>query len=230
VADVTRVDADLGVVVAYGRIIPSSVLDVLAVVNLHFSLLPRWRGAAPVERALLAGDDRTGVCVMDVAEALDEGDVYARAEVVIGPDATLDSLRGELVDLGTALLLTGLRDGFGPPVPQQGEPVYAAKITQDDKHLDFTRPAEMVRRVVSLGGAWTTFRGKRFKIHAVRVLDGRTSAPGSIAPASDGVGPRAGTSEGWVELVEVQPEGRPKMAAIDWARGARLESADRLGS
>lgn len=230
IADVARVDADLGVVVAYGRIIPTSVLDALPMLNLHFSLLPRWRGAAPVERALLAGDERTGVCVMDVAEALDEGDIYATAEVVIGPDATLQSLRGELVELGTELLLTGLRDGFGPPVPQQGEPVYAAKITQADKHLDFTRPAEMVRRVVSLGGAWTTFRGKRFKIHAVRVLDGPTPDPCSIVPPTEGVGPRVATAAGWVELIEVQPEGKPKMAAIDWARGARLGSADRLGS
>ncbi len=230
VVDVVGVDVDLGIVVAYGKIIPTSVLDVLPMLNLHFSLLPRWRGAAPVERALLAGDAHSGVCVMDVAEALDEGDIYARAEVAIGADATLQSLRDELVALGTDLLLTGLRDGFGPPEPQQGDAVYAAKITQEDRRLDFTQSAEMVRRVVSLGDAWTTFRGRRFKIWAVRILEGPASEPGRLSPPSDGVGPRVATADRWVELVEVQLEGKAKSAATDWARGARLEPGDRLGS
>ncbi|MBS1848914.1 MAG: methionyl-tRNA formyltransferase [Actinobacteria bacterium] len=230
-ADVGDAGADLGVVVAYGRIIPTALLDVVPMINLHFSLLPRWRGAAPVERALLAGDERTGVCIMDVAEALDEGDVYARAEVVIGSDATLESLRSELVDLGTGLLLTGLRDGFGPPVPQSGDVSYAAKITQDDKRLDFATGAEMIRRVVSLGGAWTTFRSKRLKVWAVASRsDGEPVAdPGTLLGPVQGIGPRVAAGGEWVELLQVQPEGKPRMAAVDWARGARLGPAERLG-
>ncbi len=98
--DVLDVGADLGVVVAYGRIIRPHVLDALPMVNLHFSLLPRWRGAAPVERAILAGDERTGVCVMAVEEGLDTGGIYATAEVPIGPDQTADELRTELVEPG----------------------------------------------------------------------------------------------------------------------------------
>jgi len=229
VRDLLEVEADLGVVVAFGRIIPSAVLDVLPMVNLHFSLLPRWRGAAPVERALLAGDTHTGVCVMDVVEALDEGDVYARAEVAIGPDATLASLRADLVALGTDALLTGLREGFGPPVPQEGEVTYAAKITAQDRHLDFAASSETIRRVVAVGGAWTTFRGRRFKVHAIRVAGGPGGEPGVIDATGD-VGPLVATGDGRIELVEVQPENRAKMHASDWARGARLAPGDRLGS
>ena len=229
VREVVGVGADLGVVVAFGRIIPTSVLDVLPMVNLHFSLLPRWRGAAPVERALLAGDTHTGVCVMDVAEALDEGDVYACAEVTIGPDATLESLRAELVALGTDALSTGLREGFGPPVPQVGEVTYAAKITTEDRHLDFSASSETVRRIVAVGGAWTTFRGKRFKVHAVRVVGGPGGEPGMIDVTGNG-GPTVATGDGRIELVEVQPENKATMHATDWVRGARLAPGDRLGS
>ncbi len=228
VGDVAAVEADLGVVVAFGRIVPTAVLDLLPMLNLHFSLLPRWRGAAPVERALLAGDTRTGVCVMEVAEALDEGDVYARVEVPIGPESTLESLRGELVAVGTDALLDGLADGFGPPVPQEGEVTYAAKITAEDRRLDFSASSETVRRVVAVGGAWTTFRGKRFKVHAIRVVAGSGGEPGTIDDRGDG-GPVVATGQGRVELVEVQPENRSRMAGSDWARGARLATGDRLG-
>ncbi len=231
VDDVVDAGADLGVVVAFGRLIPTSVLDVLPMCNLHFSLLPRWRGAAPVERALLAGDEVTGVCVMDVAEGLDEGDVYARAEVPIGADATLASLRAELVRVGTDLLLAGLAEGFGPPEPQTGEVTYAAKLTAADRRIDFAAGAEMVRRVVSLGDAHTTFRSGRFKIWQVRPVDpGLDPAPSGTLVVQPGfTGPLVAAGTGWVELVEVQPEGRARMAAADWARGARLEPGDRLG-
>lgn len=229
--DATRVGADLGVVVAYGRIIPTAVLDALPLVNLHFSLLPRWRGAAPVERALLAGDTETGVCLMDVVDALDEGDVFASRTVPIGPWSTLESLRDELVRAGTELLLDGLANGFGAPVAQQGEAVYAHKITPDDLHLDFTRPGDVVRRVVAVGGAWTTFRGRRFKIHAVGLGEGDTTGvtPGVLeGPRSKGGAPRVATGDSWLELDQVQPEGKAVMAGAQWGAGARLESGDRF--
>jgi methionyl-tRNA formyltransferase len=155
---------ELGVVVAYGRLIKPHVFEAIPMINVHFSLLPRWRGAAPLERAILAGDERTGVCVMDIEEGLDTGGVYRCAEVPIGPDVTADELRAQLVDVGTALILEVLENGLGAPVPQDGEPVYARKIDPSELELDWTRPAVELHRLVRLGGAWTTHNGKRLKV------------------------------------------------------------------
>ncbi len=129
--DVAGVGVELAVVVAYGRIIPATLLAQVPMVNLHFSLLPRWRGAAPVERAILAGDRETGVCLMKLEEGLDTGPVYARRVVPIGSDADLAALRAELVELGSALLVESLAGGLaGLPVPepQEGEPTIASKV------------------------------------------------------------------------------------------------------
>ncbi len=221
-ADALEVDADLGVVVAYGRLIRLEVLERLAMVNLHFSLLPRWRGAAPVERALLAGDERTGVCLMEVAEALDEGGIYRMQERAVGPSDTLDSLRSALVEMGTSMLVDALERGLGAPTPQVGEPVYAHKIDPDELHLDPTRPAVLLDRVIRLGGAWVTFRHKRLRVWRAEVVaDG--PAPGII---DDGV---LGTGSGGLRLLEVQPEGRQRMPATAWLNGARPTLDDRLG-
>lgn len=197
VDDVLTADAELGVVVAYGRIIRPHVLAELPMVNLHFSLLPRWRGAAPVERALLAGDDVTGVCVMAVEEGLDTGGVYAVEEVPIGPTTTAAELRHQLVEVGTRLLVDTLAAGLGEPEPQHGEPTYAAKIDPDELRIDWTLPVGRIDRLIRLGGAWTTFRGSRVKIHEAQVEDGR------IVP------------------VVVQPENKPRMAYDAWRNGAR---------
>ena len=143
----------------------------LAMVNLHFSLLPRWRGAAPVERAILAGDPETGVDVMAVEEGLDTGGIYAEARVQIDDDITLAELRGLLVERGTRLLLDLLRDGIGEPRPQVGEPTYAAKIEPHEHELDWLQPAMQLARVVRLGEAWTTFRGRRLKVHRAHAVE-----------------------------------------------------------
>jgi len=195
--DVLAVEAELGVVVAYGRIIKPHVLDHLAMINLHFSLLPRWRGAAPVERALLEGDAETGVCVMAVEEGLDTGGVYARAVVAVPDGAAADDLRHLLVDVGTKLLVDTLATGLGEAQAQIGEPVYAAKITPDELRIDWNAPAEQIDRLLRLGGAWTTWRGARFKIHAADLVDG------ILTPTI------------------VQPEGKPRMAYLDWRNGAQ---------
>ena len=161
--DVADAGVELAVVVAYGRIIPASLLARVPMVNLHFSLLPRWRGAAPVERALLAGDDETGVCLMKVEEGLDTGPVYGRLVVPIGPDEDLATLRDELVTAGCALLVAALADGAAGlpvPVPQSGEATIAPKVTPDDLRLAWEEPAAQLHRVVRLGRAWTTFRGR----------------------------------------------------------------------
>lgn len=217
VDDVLDADADLGVVVAFGRIIKPHVLAELPMVNLHFSLLPRWRGAAPVERAVLAGDAETGVDLMVVEEGLDTGAVYERVRLGIGPDETADELRGRLVDAGTELLVRRLRDGLGTPDPQVGEPVYAHKIGPDDLHIDWSAPAQHIHRQVRVGGAWTTLDGERFKIW-------RTS----LQPTGAGVLHPTGTEP--IELLEVQPAGKRRMDALAWANGARWSTDDRLGT
>jgi methionyl-tRNA formyltransferase len=217
VADVVDTDAELGVVVAFGRLIKPPVLEAVPMVNLHFSLLPRWRGAAPVERAILAGDDRTGVDLMVVEEGLDTGGIYRRVEVPIGADDTLEELRGRLVDEGTTILVDALQRGLPAPEPQVGEPTYAAKIEPAELHLDWTAPAVDIHRRVRVGGAWTTHHGKRLKVW-------RTHVP----PTGDG--PTVPAGDGPVELVEVQPEGRSRMSAVEWARGARWQPGDGLGS
>jgi methionyl-tRNA formyltransferase len=223
---VATVDAELGVVVAYGRIIPVRLLQALPMVNLHFSLLPRWRGAAPVERALLAGDPVTGVCVMDVAEGLDTGGIHDCAEVPIGPDTTAEELRAELVRVGTDLLVRTLERGLGVASPQPADGVtYAEKLRTEDRRLDWERPAEELHRVVRVGGAWTTFRGKRLKVVAAALApDAPGGAPGALV---SGTLVRCGV--GALELLEVQPEGKAPMAAVDWANGAH-PAGEHLGS
>ncbi len=216
-------DIDLAVVVAYGRIIPTSLLERVPMVNLHFSLLPRWRGAAPVERALLAGDSRTGVCLMEVSEGLDTGDIFDVVEVDIAEDDTLDTLRSRLVDLGTAMVLRALTDGFGEPQPQIGEPLHAAKIAPSELELDWNASAQVMSRVIRLGGAWTTFRGRRLKVWSARVLPRTDLTSGCI----DGV--VVGTADGALELLEVQIEGRGRVTATEWRNGAQPTTEDRLG-
>jgi methionyl-tRNA formyltransferase len=186
------------------------VLDVIPMVNLHFSLLPRWRGAAPVERAILAGDDVTGVCVMALEEGLDTGGVYARREVRIGPETTAAELRLELVEVGTRLLIdtltAPLSEWIEHPESQRGEVTYAAKFTPADFEIDWTKPTIDIHRLIRVGGAWTTFRGKRLKINEARHIDGR------IVP------------------VVVQPEGKPPMSFDAWHRGARPRPDELFGA
>lgn len=217
--------ADLGVVVAYGRLIRPHLLAALPMVNLHFSLLPRWRGAAPVERAILAGDDRSGVCLMAVEEGLDTGGVYARATVGIRRESTAADLRQQLVIVGTRLLVDSLRAGLGAPEPQVGDVTYADKLTADDLRLGWERPAVELHRVVRVGGAWTVFRGTRLKVVQAEAFD---EEPGPGRPG-ELHGARVTTASGTLALLDVQPEGRGVMPFAAWANGARPESGERLG-
>jgi methionyl-tRNA formyltransferase len=222
VDDVLDTDAELGVVVAYGRLIKPHVLERVPMVNLHFSLLPRWRGAAPVERAILAGDTETGVDLMELEEGLDTGPVYAEERVDIGADESVDELRSRLVTIGTELLVRELTNGLGTPRPQEGEPTYAAKLDPSEFELHWDRPAEELHRVVRLGRAWTTFRGRRLKVLRARPV---------VAELSSGVldGVVVGTGDGGLELVTVQPEGKGPQDAAAWRNGARPEPGERLG-
>ncbi len=203
VDEVVAAQADVGVVVAFGQLLPEPLFTAtpLGFVNVHFSLLPRWRGAAPVERAILEGDEETGVCIMAIERTLDTGRVFARATTRIGHDETAGELRARLVALGTDLLVETVPQLASiEPEPQVGEPTYADKLSVEEFALDFALPAAQLVRVVRAGnprpGAWTTVGGRRLKVWQARV------GPG-----------------GAFEPVEVQPEGGPRMAFADWRRG-----------
>ena len=215
----TEVKNRLGVVVAYGRIIPARILATTPMVNLHFSLLPRWRGAAPVERAILAGDERTGVCVMDVVEELDAGGVYARAEVAIG-QMNAATLTDTLADVGARLLGEFLRGESLDPVPQSGEAIYAEKIRADEGVIDWTSDASMVARVVRALRAHTTVDGRRLIVHEARECGPDVAVPDGPPGTCDGNGVVV-CGSGAVRLVTVQPEGRASMDAEQWRRGRR---------
>lgn len=217
--------AELGVVVAFGRLVRGHVLAALPMVNLHFSLLPRWRGAAPVERAILAGDRETGVCLMQLDEGLDTGPVYGCEKVVIGAEETAEALRARLVEVGTSMLVESLAKGLGDPSPQAGEPTYAAKLEPHELELDFSRPAPDVARVVRLGRAWTTFRGARLQVLEASPLP--TAGPTSLGVISGlVVGCGADTA---LELRLVKPEGRQAQPAATWHNGARPVPGEVLG-
>ncbi|MEX1009587.1 MAG: methionyl-tRNA formyltransferase [Acidimicrobiia bacterium] len=211
--EVAASGADVGVVVAFGQLLPEPLFAgvPLGFVNVHFSLLPRWRGAAPVERAILAGDAETGVCIMAIEKGLDTGAVFARTATPIGDDETAGELRERLVALGTDLLVDTLpKLATITPEPQAGEPTSADKLTVEEFELDFSRPPAELVRVVRAGnprpGAWTTIDGRRLKVWRARV-----GADGSL------------------ELLEVQPEGRARMSGDAWTRG-RHGTPVRFGS
>ena len=216
--------ADGAVVVAYGRLIGSDVLEALPALNVHFSLLPRWRGAAPMERAILAGDEVTGVSIMALTETLDTGPLHARVATPIGPTEALAELRERLVAMSCPLLVELLRTGPGEPVPQQGEVTWAAKISHDDLRLDWDRPAVELHRRVRLGRAWTTLAGERLRILRAGVVPTHGGPPGIL----DGL--VVGTAAGGLRLEEVQAAGRRALPAGEWHLGARLSTACRLGT
>ena len=222
IGNVAASGAQLGVAVAFGQLLPPTFLDALShgFVNLHYSLLPRWRGAAPVERAILAGELETGVCLMQIDRGLDTGDIYASVSTAIGSKESAGELRARLTDLGTELLLEHVpRVLEADPVPQVGEPTYAEKLTVKEFRIDGSRPATEVERVVRAGnprpGAWMIVDGKRVKIWRARPEPGE-GRPGVILPSGG-----LATTSGILRLDEVQPEGRPHMSGDAWMAGVR---------
>ncbi|WP_420626229.1 methionyl-tRNA formyltransferase [Candidatus Poriferisodalis sp.] len=223
-ADLAACDADCAVVVAYGRLLGADVLSQVPMLNLHFSLLPRWRGAAPVERALLAGDEVTGICLMALEETLDTGPVYWRHEVSISSTDTAASLRSRLAHEGAERLVTSLNDGLGAPETQQGEPTYARMLSPADREIDWSQPATHIDRQIRVGGAWTTLEGQRFIIRAGTPVPGKHDAPpGALA------GDAVVAGHGLVRLSIVQPAGRAATEAQAWLNGARLPPGTRFG-
>ena len=222
---------DIAVVVAYGQIIPEHLLTKLPFINLHFSLLPKWRGAAPLERAILNGDTRTGICLMALEPTLDTGPIYSQTQCEIAHEETLEELRQRLAIDASGLLVTALKEGLGEPTPQQGEPTWAKKITAEDRHLDWSQTADQLNRVVRIGGAWTTFRNKRFQIwKAAAILEADLSVKqGELLWEAASGRLLAGAGDGTaLEISEVQPEGKSQMPAKAWINGANLSPGEQL--
>ena len=225
-------------VVAYGALLPKAALDVPAHgwVNLHFSLLPAWRGAAPVQHAVMAGDEVTGAATFLIEQGLDSGPVYGVVTEDIRPTDTSGDLLTRLAHSGARLLtatMDGIEDGTLVAHPQPAEGIsLAPKITVEDARVDWKAPALRVDRLVRgctpAPGAWTLFQGERFKLGpVVPHPERRELAPGELEVAKNAV--YAGTGSYAVRLGDVQPQGKKRMAAADWARGARIASGERLG-
>jgi methionyl-tRNA formyltransferase len=223
-------------VVAYGALLRP---DALAVprsgwVNLHFSLLPAWRGAAPVQHAILRGDDVTGASTFRIEEGLDTGPVFGVLTETIRPDDTAGDLLARLAESGAGLMLAtldGIEDGTAVAVPQPADGVsLAPKVTVADAELDWTQPARhldrLVRACTPAPGAWTLLGGARLKLGPVRLCGSRDLEPGRLRATRTGV--TVGTATTDVALGLVQPPGKRAMPAADWARGARVDGA-RLG-
>ncbi|MET9322120.1 methionyl-tRNA formyltransferase [Streptomyces sp. NPDC003038] len=237
-ARLREIDPDCCPVVAYGALIPRSALDIpkRGWVNLHFSLLPAWRGAAPVQHSIMAGDQVTGASTFLIEEGLDSGPVYGILTEEIRPTDTSGDLLTRLAFAGAGLLtatMDGIEDGTLRAVEQPADGIsLAPKITVEDARIDWTAPAMRVDRVVRgctpAPGAWTVFRGERLKLVSVGMVPDRTDlAPGVLAPAKNNV--YAGTGSHAVELLWVQPQGKKPMRGADWARGVRIAPGERLG-
>lgn len=232
-AKIAVTNPDVAAIVAYGGLIPRAALDVPAQgwINLHFSLLPAWRGAAPVQRAVIAGDEITGAVTFLLEEGLDTGPVLGTLTEAIRPDDTAGALLGRLSHSGAILLtqtLSAVDAGKATPHVQHGDISLAPKLTIEDGRIDWLQPALAIGRrtrgVTPEPGAWTTLDGQRIKLEPVLVRpDIQDLAPGRVALGEKCV--LVGTGSHAVELIRIQPSGKKMMTAADWARGqASLES------
>ncbi|KIE28445.1 methionyl-tRNA formyltransferase [Streptomyces sp. MUSC 125] len=237
-ARLTEIAPDCCPVVAYGALLPKAALDIPAHgwVNLHFSLLPAWRGAAPVQHALMAGDEITGASTFLIEEGLDSGPVYGTVTERIRPTDTSGDLLTRLAFAGAGLLaatMDGVEDGTLKAMPQPSDGItLAPKITVEDAQVDWAAPALRIDRVVRgctpAPGAWTAFRGERLKLIQVRPVPERTGlVAGQLAVGKNSV--HVGTGSYAVELLWVQAQGKKPMRAADWARGVRIADGERLG-
>ncbi len=220
----------LGVVVAYGELISIDVLSVVPMINVHFSLLPRWRGAAPVERAILAGDKTTGVCIMRVVEGLDQGEVYGRVELPILSTDTLVSLRQKLLDASLPLLVNVVKKGLKDGVAQSGEALYAKKIANSELQIDWGDTATQIDRLIRVGGAYTFFGGKRLKIVEARIVSEPViSKVHGVINVISRHECEVATGAGSISLVRVQPEGKSVISVDGWMNGTRIKTGDMFG-
>ena len=239
VTRLTELAPDCCPVVAYGALLPQRVLDIPrhGWVNLHFSLLPAWRGAAPVQHAILAGDQTTGATTFRIVFELDAGPIFATVTEPIRPGDTAGDLLQRLSLSGARLLvntLDGIENGTLTATPQpetDAQVSYASKINVEDARIDWTQPADVLDRLIRAcapaPGAWTTFRAERFKINSALISDA-VLAPGALQISKRAV--RVGTATQALELHEIQAQGKKPMASADWARGVTFEPESRLGA
>jgi len=224
---------------AYGNLIPPKLIDAVngRAVNVHASLLPRWRGASPVAHAILAGDRETGATLMQGTASLDRGPIVDQGRVPLAGDETAGDLAGELAQIGAGLLAISLPrylSGAITPVAQdETQATWAPKLTTKDGELRFTEPAEglerRVRAMTPAPGAWTTFHGQRLAVTRASVAGGRGVEHGTFELRA-GV-PHVAAGAGWLRLDEVKPAGKRAMSGADWARGLRdLGAEPRLPS
>jgi methionyl-tRNA formyltransferase len=234
-------------VVAYGQILPREILELPrenfsngGCVNLHFSLLPRWRGAAPVQYSVWNGDTMTGVSTQWMAEKLDAGDIILQREVKIGNEETSGELFEKLTPLGARVLAETMRlmeNGNAPRMPQdESQVTFAPTIKKEATRIDWSQSArEVTNQIRALNpkpGAWCEFHGEALKVWRARVIESPSDESTPVAAPGEIVGVRekvlAATGQSLLDLLEVQPAGKPKMSALDWARGARLQNGEKL--
>jgi methionyl-tRNA formyltransferase len=218
-------DLDIAVVAAYGLLLPQAALDAprFGCINIHASLLPRWRGAAPIERAILAGDSETGVTIMRMEKGLDTGPMLLSERVPIAPHATAAGLRGDLAMLGAQLALRAL-DAIETlqPQPQPGDGVtYAKKLTREEERIDWTRPAHVLERQVRAIPSWFEAKGERIKLLASMPVEGR-GAPGTVLDMPQDSGPTIACGEGALRLAKLQRPGRGPVEGDAFLRGFAL--------
>ena len=241
VAEIAAMKPDVIVVMAYGQILPKELLEIprLACLNLHASLLPRWRGAAPIQAAIAAGDEKTGITVMYMAEGLDTGDILLMREMAIAPRETGGTLHDRLAEDAPgalAVALAVLEQGKAPRVPQPAEGVtYAGKLKREDGEIDFSLGRAAVERLVRAYNPWpgaaTTLPnadgGKRLKLHDSRAVESPVLAPGIAQESPEGL--LIGTGDGCILVTDLQTEGKKRMSGVEWLRGQKIEPGMRLG-
>ncbi|KAB1644083.1 methionyl-tRNA formyltransferase [Gulosibacter chungangensis] len=229
-AQILALEPELGVVVAYGGLIREPLLTgpTHGWINLHFSQLPKWRGAAPVQRAIMSGEPDSGIAVFQLEAGLDTGPTFVNRAVAIEADETAGELLARLAEAGVKDVLntvTAIADGSATATPQTGEPTHAAKLETADGKISWQDTAAalhaQIRGVTPDPGAATTWNGERFKIHRVTLAEANDLAPGEVALRERAV--LVGCGSGSLQLIEVQPAGKRAMAAVDWLRGVQDE-------
>lgn len=230
---------DVHVTVAYGKIIPREVLEIprLGSINLHPSLLPRYRGAAPIVAAVLNGDTETGVTILYQTMELDAGDIILQRRAAIAPDDSARTLEARLAAIGADALLEALEllaAGRAPRIPQDhSAATYVGKLEKEHGRVDWTKPApelvNLVRAMDPWPSAYTTHRGRLLKVWKAAAEPSAGAAPGTVLASPPGRGILVAAGQGALRMIEVQPEGRRRMSADEYARGARLAPGERLG-
>lgn len=234
-ADFAALQADVAVVAAYGLILPQEVLDAprYGCINIHASLLPRWRGAAPIQRAILAGDTQSGVCIMQMEAGLDTGPVLLKSDTAITNSTTAQSLHDDLATLGAGMIVDALADlpNLHPAAQPEEGVTYAHMLSKDDGRIDWTQPAvnieRQMRALTPWPGVWTRHNGARLKIIAAEVADadGKKGKPGEIIGRHCIIA--CGT--GSLKLTTVQPENRKPMDGLSYMNGTHASIGDVLG-